>query len=978
MAVPAPPPEPQAGPATTAGSGDSISIAGNVINSTIIIKSVVRDDQVTDLESLPPEPGDPPYKGLQYFDEADAAHFFGREQLTARLVGRLHRSRFLAVVGASGSGKSSLVRAGVIPALRSGAPLADGSLPPLGSPHWSYRVFSPGGHPLDALAAALSQNAALPSQVMGLRDEFLAEPRSLAVAVQSLLASEAAPHLLLVVDQFEELFTLAHTDAEREAFINALLAVSGSDDSQPITVMVCLRADFYAQVAQHDRLRELVSQYQEFIGAMSRGELVDAIVGPLAKDSWKIQEGLVKVILDDVGFEPGSLPLLSHALLETWQRRHARTLTLSGYVDCGGVDGAIRETADSVFRDRLRPDQQSVARLIFLRLAELNDDAQDTRRRASFSELITRSTDELTIQAVINILADARLVTTTTLEPGDQKVVEVAHESLIREWPTLRGWLNEDRQGLILHRQLTDAAEDWIKSGQDNSILFRGSRLKQVQDWVAKSDNADTLSLQDAAFLQASQNEARKQARREARVRATQFALVGLAVLLLAVVVFLVHPKPPVMNAPYNVAIADIAQVQPDGTVRAISDGSGTALSQGLASALQHALGDNSSILVWNDRLDLKSRGVQLGALETATPQEQSGAAAALAERLHADMVIYGAIDQRQQPPSLSVQMYLVPRLSDAQGEVQGNFQLNDPIPVAAGLQAPDVRSKIAQQANFLALLALAQSEGGQGHTLEALEYYLKAAQINPDSDLLQFFIGREYLFTVERKPIPPEADSIFEQKALDALQKALQLNPHNARAYIGLGSAYVKQAQPIVDAGNASGLDASGFQKAGAFLDQAAAAYQQALQPGLDSTGYGVPVQDIARLGLGNTYLLRGVALQENNQNEQAQAAFRQAVQQLQHTLPAFQSPELARYLAQNRQFLGSALQWSGYLSELSGDPSAAARAYQDAGQQLNACIDMGKTSSDRIITSDIVQDNCQPMLQQVEQRLKTLAGGS
>jgi tetratricopeptide (TPR) repeat protein len=277
-----------------------------------------------------------------------------------------------------------------------------------------------------------------------------------------------------------------------------------------------------------------------------------------------------------------------------------------------------------------------------------------------------------------------------------------------------------------------------------------------------------------------------------------------------------------------------------------------------------------------------------------------------------------------------------------------------------------------------LALVALAQSESRVGHTLEALEYYLKAAQLAPNSDLLQFFIGREYLFTIERKPIPPEADPAFEQRALEALERALQLNPRNARAYIGLGSAYVKQAQPLVDAGNSSGLGSQDLQKATGYLDEASTAYTKVLQPSIDTTDYGVPVQAIARLGVGNTYLLRGVALQENGQIPKAKAAFQQAIQELQQTLPAFQSPELARYLAQNHQFLGSALQWLGYISEQAGDNSTATQAYQQASQQLNACIDMGNTSSDRIITSDIADDNCRPMLKQIEQRLKTLEGGS
>ena len=175
---------------------------------------------------------------------------------------------------------------------------------------------------------------------------------------------------------------------------------------------------------------------------MSRSELFSAIVSP--PRGWKIQEGLVEQMLDDVGYEPGALPLLSHALLETWKRRRGRTLTLSGYNEAGGVRGAIAQTAESVFRQRLTPEQQPIARMIFLKLAELGEDTLDTRRRAEFSELITRSTDATTIEAVLSILTDARLVTRTLVEPGETEVVEVSHEALIREWPTLRDWLAQD------------------------------------------------------------------------------------------------------------------------------------------------------------------------------------------------------------------------------------------------------------------------------------------------------------------------------------------------------------------------------------------------------------------------------------------------------------------------------------------------------------------------------------------------------
>jgi tetratricopeptide (TPR) repeat protein len=977
--------EDQAGNPILEGGGDVISISGNIVNSTIIVKSVVKDDQVVDLEKLAPEPGEAPYQGLQYFDERDARRFFGREQLTIRLIGRLQRSNFLAVIGASGSGKSSLVRAGVIPALKSGNRLSDGSLPPDGSRQWIYRVFNPGGHPLDALAATLSKEAALPSQIKSLRDELAGDPKSLAFAIQGLLSQENSRHLLLVVDQFEEIFTQARSLEERQEFINALVAIANPQDNQPVSLLVILRADFYAQVAQHDQLREMVSQHQEFIGAMNRAELVDAIVGPLNQNGWKIQEGLVKVILDDVGYEPGALPLLSHSLLETWKRRRGRTLTLSGYNECGGVNGAIRETAEAVFRQRLTPQQQTVARMIFLRLAEINEDAQDTRRRASFSELITRSTDELTIQSVINILADARLIITGTVEPGETKIVEVAHESLIREWPTLRQWLNEDRQGLILHRQLTEAAEDWIKNERDSGLLFRGTRLVHIQAWAAQGTNADTLSLEDVKFLEASQDNARVESDKEARLarlRRTQRIFATVTVSLLVVVGILGYlslrpSSPPVMTGLYNVAVTRMGEINFEGQVRSSGEGDNTAFSREVTQALQSTLKNNSNILIWQDGLELKRQGVQIGALVSDTPEGQIQAAASLAQRLNADMVIYGVIDQRQQPPVLNIQMYLAPRLSDTLNEVKGNFQLNTPVPVTSDLQAEPVKMEITRQAGLLATLALAQSESQLGHTVEALEYYLNAAQFEPDSDILQFFIGREYLFNLDR-PVLQVARQAFEQKALEALEKSLQLNPQNTRASIGLGSLYLSQAKQLVEEATSKGFTDQNFQQAIKLLDQAETAYGQVSQSKDDPSKYGVPVGDISRLGLGDVQLLRGIVLAGNDQTEPASEAFRQAVQILEATLPAFLAPGLNRYQAQNLQFLGNAYQWSGNLSETTGDYPEAIEFYQQAVKQLDACLALGENSPDRVIQFEIAAGNCEPMLQQTEQRLQILQGGS
>ncbi len=976
------------GEAAAQGSGDVIHVSGNIVNSTIIIKSVVRDDQVTDLEKLPPEPGEPPYQGLQYFDEGDAGRFFGRELLTARVIGRLQRTRFLAVIGASGSGKSSLVRAGVIPILKSGDRLVDGSLPPGGSPRWVYRTFTPGGHPLDALAALLSESNALPAQINNLREELARDPKSLALALRGLLARESAPHLLLFVDQLEEIFTQTRLPEERQAFIDALVSVSAEEDPQPVTLIACLRADFYAQVAQHDSLRELVSQHQEFIGAMSRAELVDAIVGPLNQGGWKIQEGLVKVILQDVGYEPGALPLLSHALLETWKRRRGRTLTLSGYTESGGVDGAIRETAEAVFRQRLTPEQQKVARLIFLHLTELSEDAQDTRRRAPFSELITRSSDETTIQTVINILADARLVTTGTIEPGETKVVEVAHESLIREWPTLREWLSEDRQGLILHRQLTETAGDWQANAQDPGLLYRGRRLETIETWAGDKDNADSLNAQETAFLEASRENARLEQEKEKRLlqlqrtQRMQRIFGGATAALLITVAILgylwLRPKPPPqMSGLYNVAVAEFGEIPAngpnvrgtDGQVRPFADGSGLQTSQKVASALQDSLGQNPGILIWNDGPSLEKLGVKIGIVEEAQ-------AAAVAARLKADMLIYGLLDRRQQPASFKLQIYLSPRLSDALDEVNGSFDLTAPIPVEGGLSAETVQAEIIHQAELLQTLALGQSESGLGHTLEALEIFLKAAQLAPDSSLVQFFIGREYLFSLEREPVLRFASEAFESEAGKALEKAVQLDPQNARAYIGLGSLYIKQAKRQLNQAVDSEFTEQSFQQIMELLDRADEAYGAAQQLQPDSARYGVPVNEIAALGLGDSRLTRGAALLAFGKTEEAGPAFEQARRMLEATLPAFQAPSMQRYLAQNHQFLGSALQNLGYHAYLAGDTAGALQNYNRALDEFEACIQIGSASNDRVIQADIVEANCTPRRQETELSIQQIGG--
>jgi hypothetical protein len=354
------------------------------------------------------------------------------------------------------------------------------------------------------------------------------EPRSLHLYVRRLLTPSPAlllrkgGGLLLIVDQFEELFTLCRDEDERRAFIGNLLTAVKPEGDGPTMVVLTLRADFYADCAQYENLREVLARHQEYIGPMSTEELRRAIELPAQRGGYEFEPGLVELILRDVGDEPGALPLLSHALLETWRRREGRRLTLAGYAEAGGVRGAIAQTAETVF-GRLTADQQTIARRIFLRLTELGEGAQDTRRRVARAELEALATvDQRGLTAeefsgpppavsgppsavtlVLQTLVTARLVT------SDQEAAEVAHEALIREWPALRQWLNDNREGLRLHRRLSEAAQEWQRLQRDPSILYRGVRLAQASEWAEQYPQELTALEQQflTAGKQAEENE---------------------------------------------------------------------------------------------------------------------------------------------------------------------------------------------------------------------------------------------------------------------------------------------------------------------------------------------------------------------------------------------------------------------------------------------------------------------------------------
>ncbi|MCB0034981.1 MAG: hypothetical protein KDE51_13200, partial [Anaerolineales bacterium] len=359
--------------------------------------------------------------------------------------------------------------------------------------------------------ALLPLNTPLPP-IVELATQLEANPQVLSLAVQQQLQASAQDRFLLVIDQFEELFTLCTNESHRQKFIEALVTAAHNSQKQ-LTVIIALRADFYSDCLAHPNLRTLMRQYQEPIGAMSRAELLEAILRPTALHGWRIQEGLAELMLDEVGREPGGLPLLAHALLETWHRRRGRTLTLSGYREAGGVRGAIAQTAESAYR-RFSEAEQEIARTIFLRLTDLGLRVQETRRRITIASMQVQEVRPEQVRAVLQTLADARLI---TIDEGE---VEVAHEALIREWPTLRNWLEADREGLIIHQRLEEAADEWERLGRDAGVLYRGAQLAQLEVWMAHNQRA--LNASERAFWQASvaEQERRTAEREEQRLTA--------------------------------------------------------------------------------------------------------------------------------------------------------------------------------------------------------------------------------------------------------------------------------------------------------------------------------------------------------------------------------------------------------------------------------------------------------------------------
>ncbi|HSH77747.1 MAG TPA: protein kinase, partial [Herpetosiphonaceae bacterium] len=451
-----------------------------------------------------------PYKGLRAFQEADAPDFFGREALVRHLVARLaERSkfqRFLAVVGPSGSGKSSAVRAGLIPALRRS------ELP--GSEQWFVVEMFPGSCPMEELATALTRVAVKP--IPDLLGQLRQDERGLAHGIEQVLPEDDRTELVLVIDQFEEAFTLVEDEAERIHFLNSL-HVAVREPRSRLRLITTLRADFYDRPLLYQGFGELVRQRTAAVVPLSPAELEEAIVGPARRAGVTVEPELLATLVRDVGEQPGTLPLLQYALTELFEHRKGNTLTLAAYLASGGVLGALSRRADELYA-ALSIDEQAAARQLFLRLVTLGEGVEDTRRRVLRSELAMLGHDERVLDQVIDSYGRYRLLTFDVEPDTRSPTVEVAHEALIRTWTRLRSWLDASRDELRLQRRLAAAAAEWNNGVRDPSFLATGTRLERFRA-LAESGRV-ALNADERAFLEASNAEhgrhiAAEQARRE-------------------------------------------------------------------------------------------------------------------------------------------------------------------------------------------------------------------------------------------------------------------------------------------------------------------------------------------------------------------------------------------------------------------------------------------------------------------------------
>ncbi|MEH1949509.1 MAG: pentapeptide repeat-containing protein [Nostoc sp.] len=444
-----------------------------------------------------------PYKGLSYFDctEADAKLFYGRTALTDELLEKVRSGNFLAVLGASGSGKSSVVRAGLLYQLKLGRRLS-------GSDTWQLKIFRPGINPLQNLALAFVESELSDierASQLAKAEELIAKG---AVGLGQLITAAQTQRVMLVVDQFEEAFTQCQDIKKRQQFFECVLDALQRDDNK-LCLIITMRADFFGKCLEQEYggLAKKIQEHLITVTPMNRQELETVIIKPAEYMNLAVEPELVSQMIADVESSPGSLPLLQYTLTELWKQRTEERLTLTMYSKLGGVRGTLQIRATEVYESLSLEEQQATKR-IFLELTQLGEGTEDTRRQVMQRNLVTSQHPEVVINRIIQRLADEKLVVTSTLS-NQIAVIDVAHEALIRHWFLLRKWIEESRDILQQKRKIEAAAIEWRDRGKAKDYLLQGKRLREVKDFQKQQTENLRLSDLAAEFIQTSVRQTR-------------------------------------------------------------------------------------------------------------------------------------------------------------------------------------------------------------------------------------------------------------------------------------------------------------------------------------------------------------------------------------------------------------------------------------------------------------------------------------
>jgi hypothetical protein len=426
--------------------------------------------------TIPPSP----YRGLEAFRAEDADDFFGREKDVEALLEDVHKKPLVAVIGNSGSGKSSVVFAGLVAKLRP-------------EPDWLIASFRPQNRPYDELAAALlplleenlSERARL-KETKDLAADFQSGALTVADVIRRILQKHPGKRLLLIADQFEELYTLNPDKRLQQAFIDQLLGAVGVRNSPGFTLVLTMRADFMSFALEHRPFADALQHATRLLGAMSKDELRAAIEKPAKKAGVKLEPGFADLILRDVGEEPGNLPLMQFALKQLWEKQEGHTLTVAAYQEIGGIGEALARYADEVYKNLDEAEQDAVRRVL-VQLVRPGEGTEDTRQVATKAQIGEAN------WPLVSKLADSRLVVTgaakreAVQESGaNEETVEVVHEALIRHWQTFRDWMNEAREFRRWQNSLRQNLTQWQQSGQEEDLLLRGTPLDVAEEMLAR------------------------------------------------------------------------------------------------------------------------------------------------------------------------------------------------------------------------------------------------------------------------------------------------------------------------------------------------------------------------------------------------------------------------------------------------------------------------------------------------------------